>query len=185
MNLLQKQDVSPLPGTANTYDVNLARDPHARKVFNELTSENLDEANAHTEVEQVLGSVHISKPSIQHVFFLLRPIMKPILEQFSRVEHELNELVTLMKLERVFLDKPTIISTNIPYTVDYKGRKFLYLLCYQALSIVVNGNILATVPGKWFMISFPAGTAIYGSAVSDASPMPVTIRACDQFGYDQ
>lgn len=159
-------------------NVNMSDDPIKSHELDRITSAGSEDKEEY-DVEEVLGSVHISKPSIQHVFFLLRPILKPVLERFNKVEHELNELVNSMKLERVFLDRPVAISQNVPYTVDFKGRKYLYLLNNQGFSMVVNGQLLPADLGKWTPIMFPAGTLIYANGVNDASPLTVTIRACD------
>lgn len=166
-------------------NVNMEDDPHKEHELDHLTNQNADETEEGSDVENILGSVHISKPSIQHVFFLLKPLINPVLKQLLKVQTDLDELVNMMRLERIFVDRPVAISQSVPYVVDYKQRKFLYLLCMNALTLVINGNNITTTPGKWTAISYPVGTSITASGVSDASPIAVTVRATDNFGYDQ
>jgi hypothetical protein len=161
-------------------NVNMSDDPRKEHELDTLTAspgEDKDDA----DVEDVLGSVHISKPSIKRVFFLLRPFLRPALEAFNRVEHELHELVNAMKLERMFIDTPVLLSTNIGYQVNYQDRKFLYIMTMNPNlpQLVVNGNTLAGMqPARWFPLEFNRGTVVTCTA-ADATPIPFIVRACD------
>ncbi|SRR5579871_467258 len=168
-----------MPDKTYMRNVNMSDDPAKERELRELTNENADEQNAGTEVESVLGSVHISKPSIERAFFLFKPLLNPLLKGFSKVETELSDLVNELKIERLPLDRPFSISQNVPYVVDYRQRKRLYLLCQQPLTLVIGGNQIPTVPGYWTPISLQTGAQIYALGVSDAAPMPVIVRACD------
>lgn len=161
-------------------NVNMSDDPIKEHELNAITSDDSYEDQTGSDVENVLGSVHISKPSIQHVFFLLRPILKPILEQFNKLERELHELVNAMKIERTFLDNRAALSTNVGYTCDYRGRKFLYLYTSQTLTLGLSGGGAITAGANvWTPLTFPTGTIITASGISDANPVGVTVRACD------
>ena len=160
-------------------NVNLAQDPAAMRDFDAMTKEDLAEDQSGSDVETVLGSVHISRPSIQHAFFLLKPLLEPVLKQIKGADTNLHDLVNLLKMERVFLDIPVAISQNVPYVVDYKSRKFLYLLCRQALTLSVNGALVTTTPGQWIPINYQIGSQIFANGVNDGSPVTVLIRACD------
>ena len=160
-------------------NVMMSDNPAAGHEFNMITNANGDEHNEGSDVETVLGSVHISKPSIQHVFFLLRPILKPVLEQFNQVHTSLADLVNLLKIERVFLDNPAAISQNVPYVVDYKQRKYLYAMSRQALTLSISGNSVSMLAGQWIPLEYPVGTQVYASGVGDGSPATITVRATD------
>lgn len=162
-------------------NINMSDDPRKEHELDAITANDEYEDATESDVESVLGSVHISKPSIKRVFFLLRPFLKPALEAFNRVEHELHELVNAMKLERIFVDKPVSISANVAYEVNYQDRKFLFAWSPVTLSLTADdGSIIPLLAANWTNISLRRGTHITAPAISDASPVQILVRACDQ-----
>lgn len=162
-------------------NVNMSDDPRKERELNTITNEDEETGIPESEVENVLGSVHISKPSIKHVFFLLRPILKPVLEAFNRQEHELHELVNAMRLERTFLDKPVAISANIPYEVNYQDRKFLFAWSPIAISLTADdgSSVIPVQAGTWVNISLRRGSKLTAPAVPDTQPQTILVRASD------
>ena len=176
---LEQREKDRIPLEANKTNQPLSYTQFDEKQFHYLVSDQEENEETKEEVAHTLGIVHVSRPSIKHVFFLFKPLLNPILRAFEKQQHELDHLLTLLTLERVFLDRQYAISQNVPYTVDFKGHKFLYLQCQQALSIVVGQNILVVTPGQWLQLSYPMGTQVYASGISDLSPVGITVRACD------
>lgn len=177
---LDEKNKVTIPGEVPTTNQPLSDSPQEEKQFHYLVSSDEHEDETQEEVENTLGIVHVSRPSIKHVFFLLRPFLKPILEQFSKLDQELKELVKLLTMERIFLDSRASLSSSVSYEVNYRGRKFLFLYTSQPLTLGISGGgTLAAGANVWTPLAFPAGTQITASGVSDQNPVGVTIRACD------
>lgn len=186
---LEKREAERLPGETSISNPPLGLDPVGRNIVDLVLAEEeaKEEASGATSdtigprIENTLGTVHIKKPSFERVFFLLRPLLKPVQEQFNRVEQQIAELVKLLTMERVFIDKLAIISSNAAYEVNFLGHKFLYLYTTQPLTLVITpgSQTIAAGASVWTPLVFPAGTKITASGVSDQNPVGVTIRACD------
>lgn len=140
---------------------------------------NRTEAQETSSIEDVLGSVHISHRTIEHVFFLLKPLLNPVLRQIERIDNNLKKLVDDAKMQRTFEDESIAISANVPYVCDYHNRRYLTLVCYVPVTLGVNGVNSAITPGNWTQINFPRGTRIFAVGVLDTQPVTVTIRHSD------
>jgi hypothetical protein len=82
--------------------------------------------------------------------------------------------------ERTFIDAMVNISEHVEYTVDYHGRKFLYLFSAVSLNIALSTGGTLTIPANmWQGINFPRGTKITIPTQADAAPAVVYIRASD------
>jgi hypothetical protein len=175
-------NTSPLPGTASTYNVNLGQDARANVAFQTVTNEDEETGLPESEPENVLGSVHISKPSIQHVFFLLRPLLKPLLARMEKLDERLTALVNDLALSRVFDDHPVALSQSVGYTLNYRNRRFLSLFTLVPLNLSINGSMtpIPCPPNVWTPITFPRGTTITAAGVQDSTPVMAIIRAHDE-----
>lgn len=159
-------------------NVHMQHNPAAQRDFDYMTEKNQDERDEGSDVETVLGSVHITMPTFKKAFFLLRPFLHPLLEQLATFNARLERLIELQELTLINLDKPYALSQNVGYQVDYKQRRYLSALTYQTgVTLVVNGVTSALTPGNWTPINFPIGTVIYAQGVSDGSPVTIIVRA--------
>ena len=160
--------------------LNMQDDIKAEAELNALTA--TDEEGI--SPEEVLGSVHLSKATVSHVMWLLRPLVKPVLEQINRTEQKLQALVNDLAKSRVFDDTRVAISANVGYQVDYLNRKYLYIMTSNPNFPILQVNGVSVTPGiepnVWYPLHYPRGSTITVAGQSDASPITFTVRACDE-----
>jgi hypothetical protein len=134
-----------------------------------------------SEIEALVntGLPPIHKKTLDHIFFLLRPILAPILRENEKLRDDIRLLIAEMRKQYMFDDTPVNISANVGYEVNYLNHRLLYILAQQPVTIVVAGNTFVLTPGVYSPLNYARGTRVYGSGVSDQNPVSVTIRACD------
>lgn len=135
-----------------------------------------------SEIEALVkdGLPPIHKKALEHVFFLFRPFIAPILRANDKLRDDIRMLVGEMRKQYMFDDTPANISTNVGYEVNYLNHRLLYILTQQPLTIVVAGNAIPLTVGVWYPLTYPRGTRIFASGISDQNPVSVMVRACDE-----
>lgn len=119
----------------------------------------------------------------QHVFFLLKPLLEPLLHEIGGLRKELKPMVDdLHKAsQKTFIDSWPTISQDVAYEVTYLGYKYLYLFATQTLTLLTNsGGSITAIANQWTNISLPRGTKITAQGVSDSSPAVVMVRATNE-----
>lgn len=130
------------------------------------------------QLEQV-QPLHVVDP--EHVFFLLKPLIEPLVLGIDKLRAELEALIKDMHKSRTFYDANPAISTNIAYEVAYYGYKYLFIYTTTALTIATNGGSSFPVPAnQWVSITLPRGTKLTASGVPDSTPVTVIVRASDE-----
>ena len=135
-----------------------------------------------SEIEDIVhtGLPPIHKKTLEHVFFLFRPFIDPLLKENEKLRNDIRMLVGEMRKQYMFDDTPVNISTNVGYEVNYLNHRLLYALAQQPVTLLVAGNSITLTPGLWTLLSYPRGTRIFASGVSDQNPVSIMIRACDE-----
>ncbi len=78
------------------------------------------------------------------------------------------------------LDKIAPISSTYPITVDYRGRRHLYIFSPVALALQIDSiGVIPVFPGFWSDIGFQAGMRLYAQNL--ANPVNVQLRATDEY----
>jgi len=134
-----------------------------------------------SEIEAIVttGLPPIHKKTLDHIFFLLRPILAPIIRENEKLRDDIRLLIGEMRKQYMFDDTPVNISANVGYEVNYLNHRLLYIIAQQPVTIVVAGNTFVLTPGVYSPLNYARGTRVYGSGVSDQNPVSVTVRACD------
>ncbi len=146
------------------------------------------EAETYDHVEQLVE--HDQPPPAQldpeHVAFLLKPLLEPLVLESAKLRHEMRLLLEDLKKARDFIDTPASLSANIGYTLNYYDRKLLFVFSTQAVTLnLSSGGTISLTANAWTPINFMRGTILTAPSVNDATPVSLIFRACDTFFFDR
>src|SRR5260221_729519 len=84
----------------------------------------------------------------EHVFFLLKPLLEPLIRETEKLHKQLAIMVEDLYRSRHFIDSPVSIGLTIAYEVDYHERHMLFVYTTAATTFVLNsgGTIGPTTP---------------------------------------
>ncbi len=104
---------------------------------------------------------------------------QPQIDDFAALR-ELRDIWRRLEERMEPLDKIASISSTYPITVDYRGRRHLYIFSPVALALQVDSiGTIPIFPGFWTDISFQAGMRLYAQNL--ANPANVQLRATDEY----
>jgi len=120
---------------------------------------------------------------VEHVFFLLKPLLEPLMLEIGKLRHDLKPMVDDIRKAsaKTFIDSWPAISADVAYEVTYNGYKYLYLYSTQGLTLLTNsGSTITVTANQWTNISLARGTKLTAQGISDSSPVVVLVRATDE-----
>lgn len=91
------------------------------------------------------------------------------------------DLVAIGVNARHPIDQSPQISATMPYIVDYKERKHLFLFSTVSLTLTVEDiGTMTIAPNTFTNISFPQGYRLLASNISSTAPIYVYVKATDE-----
>jgi hypothetical protein len=91
-----------------------------------------------------------------------------------------NNLVKNIVMERTPIDHWENVGKTIEYTIDYQGKKYLYVTATTSLTLLTStGCTIPVVCGTWSRAFYPRGTKITVQGGSDTVPNQILFRSCD------
>lgn len=120
---------------------------------------------------------------IKHIFFLLKPLLEPLVKELDALRGEIKPLADEMTFARTkpFIDSWPSISANVAYEVTYNGYKYLFMYSTVILTLVTSaGSTIAVPANQWVNITLPRGMKLTAQGIADATPVLVLVRATDE-----
>lgn len=97
-----------------------------------------------------------------------------ICEQIVKLEASVEKLLTAKTPE----DQTLLINSTVPYVVDYRGFKYIYLYTANALTLsLADLGSISVKSNSWVNLSFQTGLHIFASNTTVLSP--VFVRCTD------
>lgn len=102
-----------------------------------------------------------------------------LLGAIDRLTKGVDLLFKQMILERTFTDQFVSIGATVNYVVDFKERKYLYMLSGSDITLLYPGGSIGLQAGVWKNIGVQRGASLTVSGGSDVLPNVVLVRYCD------
>lgn len=78
------------------------------------------------------------------------------------------------------IDQTIMIGANVPFVVDYKQRRHIYIWSPTSISLSIEDYGTGTIPAQqWINIGIKAGTSIFAPTFTTATT-PLMIRWSDE-----
>lgn len=100
-------------------------------------------------------------------------------EKIDRLAELLSGLLDDAYKSRVFEEQLYPVSTAVEIPVDYKERKYLYILATGALTLTGNDGTSVALVAGWNNFSMGRGVKYTAAAVSASTPVFLRVRATD------
>src|SRR6266567_3875975 len=160
----------------------------SRKMLGDFPLNTDREAETYDHVEQLVE--HDQPPLAQldpeHVAFLLKPLLEPLVHESTKLRHEMRLLLEDLKKARDFIDTPASLSANVGYTINYYDRELLFVFSTQTVTLnLSSGGTITIAANAWTPVNFMRGTILTAPAIGDATPVSLIFRACDVFFFNQ